>query len=129
MMAANNGHVNCILVLNASGAGISKQDRYGVTGALVSASSKECLDCVKELLEAGSGSNMIDLTDQKGNTALLYTTRSGQKECVKQLLMAGADSNVVDNSDESAVVLAINKGSMDLVEMLISAGADVNTNH
>ena len=62
MMAANNGHVNCIRVLNASGAGISKQDRYDVTGALVSASSKECLDCVKELLEAGSGSNMIDPT-------------------------------------------------------------------
>ena len=39
MMAANNGHVNCIRVLNASGDGISKQDRYGVT-ALMSASSK-----------------------------------------------------------------------------------------
>ena len=39
--------------------------------------------------------------------------------------MTGADSNVVDNSDESAVFVTINKGRIDLVEILISAGADV----
>ena len=71
MMVANNG-------LIASGAAISKQDRYGVT-ALMSASARGCLDCVKELLKAGSESNIIDLTDQKGNTALLYATRNGRK--------------------------------------------------
>jgi ankyrin repeat protein len=46
-------------------------------------------------------------------------------ECVRQLLASGADPNATDEWREPLLIVAIKWGQVEIVELLISAGADV----
>src|SRR5436190_1614266 len=62
------------------------------------------------------------------DTALIVATRLGNKETIKQLLDAGADVNARSNDDDTALMLAADKGKghAEIVKLLLDAGADVN---
>jgi uncharacterized protein len=61
------------------------------------------------------------------DTALMFAARVGDAESARLLLDAGANPNDADAWGISAMVLAAHSGFRDLVELLLSRGADVNS--
>ncbi|BFZ06186.1 hypothetical protein BsWGS_09225 [Bradybaena similaris] len=87
------------------------------------------------LLEAGA---MIDLKDFRGKrTALHVAASSGNTQAVEMLIAAGADTNEIDKTLRTPLTHAvfagvrgpeIHENFMKIISLLVSAGADVNTN-
>ena len=75
---------------------------------------------VKLLLDNGSD---IDAKNFYGETALIISSESGQKEIVKILLEKGADVNAKDNNNDNALSLAKRGAYTEIVQMLEKAGA------
>ncbi|KAL7896653.1 putative ankyrin repeat protein [Trichoderma sp. SZMC 28014] len=72
-----------------------------------------------------SGGN-IDSQDYQGNTPLEYAVRHAKSpEGVKWLLAKGADSNV--KTKQNLLLFASSQGKIDVLKMLLEAGADPNT--
>lgn len=79
---------------------------------------------VKRLLDAGSD---VDNVDCHGMTCLHYAVKSGiQHNMVRLLLEAGATPNCTDDQGYSPLHWAVREENLQLVEILVKAGADVN---
>lgn len=93
--------------------------------ALICAAEHGHLNRLKLLLEAGADVNM---SDEKGSTALVVSMKKGNFYSALHLIKAGADVNACDTYGKTAVLtLAAKKDDIDCVRCLIKAGADVNT--
>ena len=72
----------------------------------------------------------LHVRDQSGRRALYYAVRSGQESMVKVLLDYGATENAttgpVSNSGSTLIHCAIIKPSVNIIEMILKAGVDVN---
>ena len=79
---------------------------------LILATIKEDENMVKSVLQAGADVNRIN--QQTGQTALMEAASNG------------ADVNIFDASGNTALMLAAQKGYLNITEALIEAGADVN---
>ncbi|KAF4532352.1 hypothetical protein B566_EDAN003656, partial [Ephemera danica] len=84
-------------------------------------------DCVSLLLRAGANVDSWDAAHKV--TPLQCAAAAPSVACVRRLLRAGADPNagMVSNSARSALHLAVQAGSPEIVEMLLDAGASTNT--
>jgi ankyrin repeat protein len=87
---------------------------------LISALRAEKWDKAKELIQSGIDVNYVD---QLGLFPLLIASVRGNKECVETLLSHGAK---VDTKNGEALFKAIEEGHLDIVEILLAAGVDVN---
>jgi uncharacterized protein len=100
--------------------------------ALTLAASGGGADIVRELIQAGADVNVVD--DFDPGTPLLWAIDHFDPDdsvealygVVKLLAEAGADLNWQNEADETALILAAEKGLEQVVELLIAAGADVN---
>ena len=61
-----------------------------------------------------------------GNTALMFSARFGDLDSARQLIAAGADVNGTDAWGVSATTMAAHAGFVDVLELLLEAGADPN---
>lgn len=61
---------------------------------------------------------------QDGRTPLMIASLGGHAAICSQLLQRGARVNVTDNDDKSTLILACEKGSTEVAELLLSHGAD-----
>lgn len=66
------------------------------------------------------------LTGELPKLNLEATIKAKDVERVRQLLASGADPNATDERREPMLILAIKWGQVEIAELLISAGADVN---
>lgn len=81
------------------------------------------LEIVNLFLKAGINPNA---KDNKGNTALINASESGNKEIVQALLEKGADVNAKNNDHFTALIYASMKGNNEIVKILLEKKADVN---
>jgi len=113
------------------------QDGGGLT-ALVFAARQNCIECARELLEAGADVNQ---TTHYGWTPLLTATQNRNYKLAAFLLEHGANPNLRNNGGWSPLYLATDnrniemgdyptpKADMDhleFIKMLVAKGADVN---
>ncbi|HZS44637.1 MAG TPA: ankyrin repeat domain-containing protein [Blastocatellia bacterium] len=104
------------------------------TDLLVRAAKDDNLEGLNVLLDLGMDVNKVD--DLTGTTALYHAVENNNKEMVRTLLAAGAKINGVeapDEEDKSKLVIhapallgITDNTSVDLVEELLTDGADVN---
>lgn len=88
------------------------------------------VDLVRELIRNGANMDPIDAPDSGDSHELLklaiYSKYDGSSEMIKALLELGVTVNSLDRSEDSALIDAIRKSDLDVVELLLGAGADVN---
>lgn len=82
--------------------------------------------CVRGLLWGGASA---ELQERGGNTPLHLAVRERRTECVREITTTSQNNDylhITNYSGVSALHLAVQKGSDDIIGMLIEAGADVN---
>lgn len=106
-----------------SGSDVNAKDKnWGLT-SLQMATSRNNLEIVKLLLNAGANPN---LRDESGQTALMMTNENSSIELIQDLLKAGADVNAQDDEGETALMTAAQSANLVIMQELLNAGANVN---
>jgi len=124
--AAFYGHDFIIDYLVNCGAGINEKNLTGVTplGKAVESARPDVLSTVKCLLKHRADPNIADCN---GNTPLIKAVKNSNIELVKCLIAHNTiDVNKQNLEKNTALHEAAFKGSKELVDRLIAAGADVN---
>ena len=143
VIAAENGHVECVDILIQSGACVTFDDTSGRT-PLMAAAENGHVKCVEVLLKEGTGKcsktkdeefPYVDWPQENeeedffiNRTALIYASKNGHATCVKLLLEAEANVNLKDRDNLTALMHAAGNGHVNCVELLLKAGADLNVN-
>ena len=126
IIAAENGHVQCLELLIQSGACVSIDDTSGRT-PLMAAAENGHDSCVEVLIREAArfdleGKNnesfpYVDWPQQNEEedffinlTALMYASKNGHATCVNLLLKAGADVNLKDRDDMTALMYGAANG-------------------
>ena len=115
--AAGAGHGAAVRELVKHGAPVAA----GQQEALVEAANGGHLDVVEALLEAGADSNQFPPDNW---SALTAAVANNHQEVARRLLAAGADPD--GGQGLGPLDQAIMNGNLDLVQLLLEAGADVN---
>ena len=124
--AQQESHAEAVRVLIDAGADMDTKDDGGHS-PLHFASRSGALEVVKMLVEAGAG---VCLTDDDGLTCLILAASNGHTETVRYLVgLPEVDVNHRNSNNETALHCATNKGHRDVVQVLIDAGADVDTDN
>ncbi len=123
MHAANYKQLKIIKLLLARGADPRAKGNEGLLLGPIGAGR---MDIVKCLVEAGAW-----VTKPKNacysDDVLVSAAREGKGEMVRYLLQRGADTEGTSLlCDETALQAAAMRGDVDILEMLVAAGADIN---
>ncbi|KAK6492048.1 transient receptor potential cation channel subfamily A member 1-like [Huso huso] len=84
------------------------------------------IQLIKEIVNT-TGSDGLNVTDNKGNTPLHLAVKYKQSESCRTLLELGADPNILNANQFSALHMAVNLRHNDIVEVLLSHNS-VNMN-
>ena len=123
-LAAQENHTGIAQVLIDAGADIGTKDDRG-SSPLHRACHFGALDIVKMLVEAGAG---VHVTDHHGSTCLTLAAELGRTETVRYLVgLPGVDVNHRDGDNDTALHLARKENHTDTAQLLIAAGADMDT--
>jgi uncharacterized protein len=129
LMAAERADIDVVSALLQHGADVNAPDKKGDTPLLralayetygpaeeVAKRAAQHLAVARRLLDAPALN--VDLQDADGETALMRGVSLGQTEIVRALLAKGADRNRPDVFGNTAVVLAYEKGNVELEKLL-----------
>jgi ankyrin repeat protein len=119
---ARVGDADLIDFLLDRGADINHRNRMGKT-ALLTAADAGHADIVRQLKAAGAKGKGKDIDE-----ALLYgAAKAGETKVVLAMLRRGVDPNNHNEFEQPAIVVAAKEGHADVVKVLIAAGADYTT--
>ena len=108
----------CALMLLAAGTAAA-----GVYEDMIQALGRDDERTVASLLKRGVD---VDTVAPDGSSLLMIAARSGKPPMVKTLLAARPKLNVRNPLGETALMLAAFQGHLEVVQLLISSGAEVN---
>src|SRR5262245_45165448 len=123
LWAAYSSDVDMSKALIAAGAKVDVANKYGVT-PLLQASRTGDAAVMDVLLKAGADPKR---THPEGETPLMAASRSGIAPAVRLLIERGVDVNTADTfQQQTALMWAAAEGHDDVVDVLLTAGADPN---
>ena len=106
------------------GADVDATDRHNVT-LLVKACHKGNIGAINVLLNAGADPNAASADSE---TCLIYaTSRCFCKEVLWAMIDHGANVNATNKNNETALMIACQVGTSDVINVLLNAGADPST--
>jgi ankyrin len=108
-------------VLLEAGAKPDPSNRTGARPLYLAAINADAA-AIARLLDAGEDANAV-LTAE-GETVLMLTAYTGNRDAVQLLLDRGADPNVQQFRGQTALMWAAAEGHADVVELLLARGAD-----
>ena len=120
--AVQQGQMDMVKLLLASGAKFHGGEPAKAASV---GSGNESLAMVTVLIEAGADVNSPD--PEYGDTALFWASYKGNKDLVKLLLaQPGIKLDVINIDGATALMGAAEKGHLEIVEMLLKAGANIS---
>jgi ankyrin repeat protein len=123
LWAVHSSNVEIARALIAAKAAVDTANDYGVT-PLLDASRTGDAAMVDLLLKSGANPS---LAHPEGETPLMAASRSGSVPAVRLLLARGVEVNTVESFQKTtALMWAAAEGHLDVVDVLIEAGADPN---
>jgi ankyrin repeat protein len=123
LLATHNSDIDIVRALIAAGADVNAPNHYGVT-PLLEASSTGDAALMAVLLKAGADPKRAH---PEGETPLMAVARAGSVPGVQLLLEQKVDLNAIENVQQTtALMRAAAEGHVDVVDLLLKAGADPN---
>jgi ankyrin repeat protein len=123
LWAVNNGSVEIARVLIANKAAVDAANDFGIT-PLLQASRVGDSAMVDLLLRSGANPSKAH---PEGETPLMAASRSGSVAAVRLLLARGVEVNHAETlQNTTALMWAAAEGHIDVVDVLMEAGADAN---
>jgi uncharacterized protein len=123
LWAVHKSDIEMARVLLAAGAKADVPNNYGVT-PLIEASRTGDAPMMDLLLRAGADPKR---THPEGETTLMAASRAGSVSAVRLLLDHGVDVNATDSyQHETALMWASAEDHLDVVDTLLTAGANAN---
>ncbi len=120
MYAAQKDNLDIVAELLSKGANPNiKNEKDGQT-VLMYAAQKNNIDIVSKLLLRGVDPNTKNEKD--GNTALMYAAQNNKAEIAAELLMKGANDKFLNYEQKTALQLAQEENSQDIVKLLEAWG-------
>jgi ankyrin repeat protein len=119
--AANNGHSKVVALLLAKGANLTCADHEGRT-PLFAAATEGHFEVVKLLLEKDA---MITYTNDN-MTAVHAAIINRHLEVAKLLIIQAGNIHAIINGLNPLLALAADEGDMELIEILLTAGANID---
>jgi len=127
LFASYNGHIDIVNELLRHGAAIETRSTDGAKTALMMASYKNNADIIKLLIEKGAS---VDAKNNRGDTVLHIAAYMGYDNLVKLFL---EHASIVDHINDqtfttkyTALHFATFKGHIDIIRLMIQAGAFMN---
>lgn len=68
----------------------------------------------------------LDEQDSNGNTPLILAVQNQDVQKVKELIEKGCDVNITTKIGQSAIWDAFEYNNLEMIQLLIDAGADIN---
>jgi len=124
LQAASKGHAQVIVALVEAGASVNfARNKDGCT-ALLKACQKGFVEVVRCLLAAGADTNQTTTT-ARADSPLIQAASFNHVRVVDELVAAGVEINYARPKDGiTALLIACEKGFVDVVRSLLAAGAD-----
>lgn len=126
--AAGRGHTPVVELLLENEADIKSSGGYWPSGttALVEAAGGSHVETVRCLLQAGVNVNARDVTSNMETPLHRAVSKYGKTAVVNILIESGADLEAQNSKGETALVIAVRRGRMDISQLLLERGADPN---
>lgn len=121
--AVNSGNAVMVAALLAAGAQATVQYADGQTPlhlAVLCDQNEDCYAIIKSLMKAGNDPNAVDAA---GNTPLMVACRAGRVGSAKTLLEQKVDLNKRNLRNETALELAYQSNTLELIMLLPQLGA------
>ena len=121
LWAAGLGNAETLAIVVGAGGNVDVRDINGLTPLQWAAQTGKT-DSMKILIAAGADVNAVDLLG--GESVLMRAARSGKVESVNLLLESGTDTGIKTKLGGSALHIASEYGSADIVKILVENGLD-----
>ena len=121
--AAENASIAMVEKLVRAGANVNSSRTSGLT-PLMTAARTGNVAVVEALLDAGADVNAA--TAKTRSTALMWAVAESHSDIVRVLLDNGANSHASTTKGLTPLLFAVRNKGIDVVEMLLAAGVDVN---
>ena len=122
-LASANGNAAMIERLLKAGVDPNTASPEGET-ALMAASGTGNVAAVKALL--AQGADVTAKESSKGQTALMWAAAEGHAAVAEVLIESGADIRARSKGKFTPLLFAVRRGAIDVVRVLLAAGADAN---
>jgi hypothetical protein len=73
--------------------------------------------------------SQVVFANPRQNERLINAVRSGDLAGARTALQKGADANAVDNNKDSVLMIAIDRGNLEMARLLVEQGADIRDYH
>jgi uncharacterized protein len=126
--AAKDGKAGIARILLEAGADPGRADADGVSARDYAAGRKELAAVFAELAPAGDGGALPEINqpvDEAAWPTLLEAAYLGDQPRLVELCSQGADPDALNYRGDSALMVAIKRGSVEMIRALLEAGASV----